>query len=97
MLNVMSSKLMYFRHTLDFAALIHTFPFIVYNIRWGQMEARYAASPEYWTGIACLVPMVSAIMDVGIRTWADDASIAMIDFPHIHVDRSDQTMALRAL
>lgn len=42
----------------DFAALVHTLPFIVYNIRWGQMEARYAASAEYWTGIACLVPMV---------------------------------------
>ncbi|EIM92768.1 uncharacterized protein STEHIDRAFT_117735 [Stereum hirsutum FP-91666 SS1] len=54
-----------------FAALVHTLPFIVYNIRWGQMEARYAASAEYWTGIACLVPMTWLLfMSVGpIRRW----------------------------
>ncbi|KDQ13334.1 hypothetical protein BOTBODRAFT_175647 [Botryobasidium botryosum FD-172 SS1] len=37
-------------------SLVHTFPFIVNNIKMGQMVAQYEASGFYWTGIAALVP-----------------------------------------
>ncbi|KAF2672745.1 hypothetical protein BT63DRAFT_135537 [Microthyrium microscopicum] len=37
-------------------ALLHTFPFIVYHIRWHDMEAHFASNLLfYWTGIVALV------------------------------------------
>jgi hypothetical protein len=37
-------------------ALMHTFPFIVYHIRWHDMEAHFSESILfYWTGIVALV------------------------------------------
>ncbi|KAJ7249940.1 hypothetical protein C8J57DRAFT_1521539 [Mycena rebaudengoi] len=37
-------------------SLVHTFPFIINDIRMGSMEASYATSPWYWTGVAALIP-----------------------------------------
>ena len=37
-------------------ALIHTFPFIVYNIWKGDVADEYNSQLTYWTGIACLIP-----------------------------------------
>ncbi|PVF95678.1 hypothetical protein CPB86DRAFT_738277 [Serendipita vermifera] len=37
-------------------SLIHTFPFIINNIKQGTMMASFRTKPWYWTGIACLVP-----------------------------------------
>ncbi|KAJ6463186.1 FAD-binding domain-containing protein [Mycena vulgaris] len=37
-------------------SLVHTFPFIINNIRMGSMMSSYKTSPWYWTGIAALVP-----------------------------------------
>lgn len=37
-------------------ALLHTFPFIVYHIRWHDMEKHFASSLVfYWTGIVALL------------------------------------------
>ncbi|KAJ7245315.1 hypothetical protein C8J57DRAFT_761503 [Mycena rebaudengoi] len=40
----------------DITSLVHTFPFIINDIRMGSMEASYATSPWYWTGVAALIP-----------------------------------------
>ncbi|KNG90695.1 ferric-chelate reductase [Aspergillus nomiae NRRL 13137] len=37
-------------------ALIHTFPFIVFNIWKGQMVDKWNTSVVYWTGVAALIP-----------------------------------------
>ncbi|KAI0645443.1 ferric reductase NAD binding domain-containing protein [Trametes meyenii] len=37
-------------------SLIHTFPFIVQNIRLGEMSKDWNTTPWYWTGVATLVP-----------------------------------------
>ncbi|OGM44013.1 ferric-chelate reductase [Aspergillus bombycis] len=37
-------------------ALIHTFPFIVFNIWKGQMVEKWNTSVVYWTGVATLIP-----------------------------------------
>ncbi|KAJ6627669.1 FAD-binding domain-containing protein [Mycena sp. CBHHK59/15] len=37
-------------------SLVHTFPFIINDIRMGEMMSSYATSPWYWTGVAALVP-----------------------------------------
>ncbi|KAI0356232.1 hypothetical protein OH77DRAFT_1401654 [Trametes cingulata] len=37
-------------------SLIHTFPFIVQEIRMGNMPTDWATQPWYWTGVAALVP-----------------------------------------
>lgn len=37
-------------------ALLHTFPFIVYHIRWHDMQEHFASSLVfYWTGIVALL------------------------------------------
>lgn len=36
-------------------ALIHTFPFIVFNIWKGQMVEKWNTSVVYWTGVAALI------------------------------------------
>lgn len=82
----------------DFAALVHTLPFIVYNVRWGQMEARYAASAEYWTGIACLVPMVNFLAYVFHHCiFSDNDLLVMVDVAIVHVCRSDKALVLRVI
>lgn len=37
-------------------ALVHTFPFIVFNIWKGQMVEKWNTSVVYWTGVAALIP-----------------------------------------
>ena len=37
-------------------ALVHTFPFIIYNIKMGTMMEEYMTSLTYWTGIAAIIP-----------------------------------------
>ncbi|PSS05228.1 ferric reductase NAD binding domain-domain-containing protein [Coniella lustricola] len=37
-------------------ALIHTFPFIVYNYREKMMTMQWATNFSYWTGVAAIVP-----------------------------------------
>ncbi|TFK39662.1 hypothetical protein BDQ12DRAFT_664898 [Crucibulum laeve] len=39
-------------------SLIHTFPFIISNIKHGTMELNYWTKSYYWTGIAALVPQL---------------------------------------
>lgn len=36
-------------------ALIHTFPFIVYNIRVGDMVMQWDTQVTYWTGVVALL------------------------------------------
>ena len=43
----------------DVAALIHTFPFIVQDMRDGTIGNEWATDRYYWTGVAALVPQVS--------------------------------------
>ena len=40
----------------DITSLVHTFPFIVMNIRLGEMQSQYQTTGWYWTGIAALIP-----------------------------------------
>ncbi|KAJ7116706.1 FAD-binding domain-containing protein [Mycena epipterygia] len=42
-------------------SLVHTFPFIINDIRMGTMMSSYATSPFYWSGIAALVPQTYLI------------------------------------
>lgn len=53
-------KLQVFHHWTSYAmfvlALIHTFPFIVYNIQQGEMVSEWNSSVVYWTGVAALIP-----------------------------------------
>lgn len=37
-------------------ALVHTFPFIVYNIQMGEMVKEWNTDVTYWTGVAALIP-----------------------------------------
>ncbi|KAL4902776.1 hypothetical protein BDW74DRAFT_180475 [Aspergillus multicolor] len=52
-------KLQVFHHWTSYAmfvlALVHTFPFIVYNISKGQMVSEWKGSVVYWTGVIALV------------------------------------------
>ncbi|RDW67203.1 uncharacterized protein DSM5745_09069 [Aspergillus mulundensis] len=52
-------KLQVFHHWTSYAmfvlALVHTFPFIVYNISKGQMVSEWKSSVVYWTGVIALV------------------------------------------
>ncbi|KAE8371689.1 ferric reductase like transmembrane component-domain-containing protein [Aspergillus bertholletiae] len=53
-------KLQVYHHWTSYAmfvlALIHTFPFIVFNIWRGQMVTKWDTSLVYWTGVATLIP-----------------------------------------
>ncbi|KAJ5604927.1 hypothetical protein N7510_010081 [Penicillium lagena] len=53
-------KLQVFHHWVSYAmfvlALIHTFPFIVYNISQGDMVNEWKTSLVYWTGIGAIIP-----------------------------------------
>ncbi|KAL4983276.1 ferric reductase like transmembrane component-domain-containing protein [Aspergillus falconensis] len=52
-------RLQIFHHWTSYAmfvlALVHTFPFIVYNISKGQMVSEWKSSVVYWTGVVALV------------------------------------------
>lgn len=37
-------------------ALVHTFPFIVYNIQKGDMVEEWSTQVTYWTGVAAIIP-----------------------------------------
>ncbi|KZT74826.1 hypothetical protein DAEQUDRAFT_659508 [Daedalea quercina L-15889] len=37
-------------------ALVHTFPFIVYHIWYGDMMEQWRTDLDYWTGVAALIP-----------------------------------------
>jgi ferric-chelate reductase len=37
-------------------ALVHTFPFLIFNIWKGQMVEKWNTSVVYWTGVAALLP-----------------------------------------
>ncbi|KAF7595652.1 hypothetical protein BBP40_005400 [Aspergillus hancockii] len=53
-------KLQIYHHWTSYAmfilALIHTFPFIIFNIWKGQMVEKWNTSVVYWTGVAALIP-----------------------------------------
>ena len=53
-------KLQVFHRWISYAflvtALVHTFPFIVYHIKMGDMVMQWKTSSFYWTGVAALVP-----------------------------------------
>ncbi|KAE8355075.1 ferric reductase like transmembrane component-domain-containing protein [Aspergillus coremiiformis] len=53
-------KLQVYHHWTSYAmfvlALIHTFPFIVFNIWKGRMINQWNTSNAYWTGVAALIP-----------------------------------------
>ncbi|KAJ5503145.1 hypothetical protein N7463_006019 [Penicillium fimorum] len=52
-------KLQVFHHWTSYAmfvlALIHTFPYIIYHIRKGDMVHQWKTSVVYWTGVASLI------------------------------------------
>ncbi|GME26894.1 FAD-binding 8 [Neofusicoccum parvum] len=56
---VSHEKLQVFHRYASYAmfvlALIHTFPFIVYNIWIGDMEEEWSSSVVYWTGVVAIV------------------------------------------
>lgn len=48
-------------------ALIHTFPFIVVDFKYGTMHSRWHGSYEYWSGVAALVPNTFLVtMSIGV-------------------------------
>lgn len=44
---------------IDITSLVHTFPFIINEIRLGMMVSSWNTSSAYWTGVAALVPQAS--------------------------------------
>ncbi|KAL4793855.1 ferric reductase like transmembrane component-domain-containing protein [Aspergillus venezuelensis] len=52
-------RLQVYHHWTSYAmfvlALVHTFPFIVYNISQGSMMSEWRTSVFYWTGVAALI------------------------------------------
>lgn len=56
---VSHEKLQVFHRWISYAmfvlTLIHTFPFIVYNIRIGEMVEQWNTSIFYWTGVVALL------------------------------------------
>ncbi|KAJ5170609.1 uncharacterized protein N7500_003392 [Penicillium coprophilum] len=52
-------KLQVFHHWTSYAmfvlALVHTFPYIIYHIRKGDMVHQWKTSVVYWTGVASLI------------------------------------------
>jgi ferric-chelate reductase len=52
-------KLQVFHHWTSYAmfvlALVHTFPFIIYDIGKGEMVKQWKTSVTYWTGVAALI------------------------------------------
>jgi predicted ferric reductase len=69
---VSHEKLQVFHRWISYAcfvsALIHTFPFIIYNIQQGQMEKKWNTSVVYWTGVVAIVA----------QAWLTFASFAPI-------------------
>jgi hypothetical protein len=69
---VSHEKLQVFHRWISYAcfvtALIHTFPFIIYNIQQGQMESKWNTSVVYWTGV----------VDIIAQAWLTFASLAPI-------------------
>jgi hypothetical protein len=37
-------------------SLVHTFPFIIYNIQQGTMSKQWSTNVFYWTGTAAIIP-----------------------------------------
>ncbi|KAJ5895292.1 Riboflavin synthase-like beta-barrel [Penicillium taxi] len=58
--NMISALTGVFHHWTSYAmfalALIHTFPFIIYNINHGDMVKEWKTSLVYWTGIGTIIP-----------------------------------------
>jgi hypothetical protein len=57
---VSHERLQVFHRWISYAffilALLHTFPFLVYHIRWHDMENHFASNLVfYWTGIVALI------------------------------------------
>lgn len=46
----------WFSYAMFILALLHTFPFIVYNIKMGTMVSAWKGSIFYWSGVAALIP-----------------------------------------
>ena len=69
---VSHEKLQVFHRWISYAcfvtALIHTFPFIIYNIQQGQMESKWNTSVVYWTGVVAIIA----------QAWLTFASLAPI-------------------
>ncbi|OQO02420.1 hypothetical protein B0A48_11947 [Cryoendolithus antarcticus] len=56
---VSHEKLQVYHRWISYAffvtALVHTFPFIVYNIKTGQMVMQWMTNFDYWTGVVALI------------------------------------------
>lgn len=59
---VSHEKLQLFHRWISYAcfvlALIHTFPFIVFNVWKGTMESEWHTDVCYWTGVVALIAQV---------------------------------------
>lgn len=57
---VSHEKLIIFHTALAWAALVlamlHTFPFLIFNFREGMMEMQWETNFFYWTGICAIIP-----------------------------------------
>ncbi|GAD96998.1 ferric-chelate reductase [Paecilomyces variotii No. 5] len=77
-------------------ALIHTFPFIVYHIKQGDMVDQWKTQVFYWTGVAALIPQAwLTFMSIGpirnrfyetFKTFHYVAAALFIVFLFIHCD-----------
>jgi hypothetical protein len=59
LIGIPHEKLQVFHHwtsyTMFVLALVHTFPFIIYDIGKGEMAKQWKTSVAYWTGVAALI------------------------------------------
>ncbi|KAF5379489.1 hypothetical protein D9615_006545 [Tricholomella constricta] len=63
-----------------FTSLVHTFPFIQFNIGVGKMELVYATKSYYWTGVAALIPQTWLIL----MSWGPIRSRYYETFKKLH-------------
>ncbi|KAG5641814.1 hypothetical protein DXG03_004156 [Asterophora parasitica] len=61
-------------------SLLHTFPFIVYNVEQGKMSLVYSTKSYYWTGVAALIPQTWLIL----MSWGPIRSRYYETFKKLH-------------
>ncbi|RDB18550.1 Ferric/cupric reductase transmembrane component 7 [Hypsizygus marmoreus] len=61
-------------------SLIHTFPFIVFNVQIGKMENYYRTKSYYWTGVAALIPQTWLVL----MSWGPIRSRYYETFKKLH-------------
>jgi len=85
---VSHEKLQVFHRWISYAffvtALVHTFPFIVYNIKTHQMVMQWDTNFDYWTGVVALLA----------QAWLTFASLGPLRYVSSNINVGISTLTL---